>query len=199
AKRQYWIEWECTLDKFPTKTQLDQLNEKLRNYISEYLDKLARYKYEVISKQEAEFRKSIEGTASAGIFKENELEILEAFKGLIVPKDLRSEKEAEENDDKLAIEYSQLENGEWVNLNLKRYANAAVKNIAVEAPGEKKILKFTVYTKKWMEIFKHRWRRVSDSHLVFSYRGWFVTKNRIRLTSEGRGTVTPPDPPPPPK
>jgi len=201
AKRKYWIEWECALDKFPTEDQLEVLDKKLRKYIKKYLDRVSSHKYRDIRKQETEFGMNVEGgSTSGGIFNDIETVIKDAFQDLIKTKDLELEDDkGEENKNKVLIEYARWDGDEWTTVSKKEYGNAVLKNISDDSSNPAEILKYTVYTRKWIDIFKHEWHRVSDAHLVFSYRGWFVTKNNIRLTSEGRGTMNPPDPPPPPK
>jgi hypothetical protein len=186
AKRQYWIEWECLLDKFPTQGQLKKLNKKLREYIANYLDELVSHKYEIICERDARDPKKVDrGSLGAGIFDQIEMDIREAFES--------------DQENKLSIEFNKWEIDRWTTLDKSEYAKAAVENIGIDSPDKKHVLKYTVYTRKWMEIFEHDWQRVSDSHLVFSYRGWFVTKNNIRLTNENRGSMNPPPPPPPPR
>jgi hypothetical protein len=94
-----------------------------------------------------------------------------------------------------------MDGSQWIPIQRKEYYEIVKSNIK-KKPGEKQALNYTVFTKKWMSIFKSEWANVTDSHSVFSYRGWFVTRNRIRLTDasgENRGSMNPPPPPPPPQ
>jgi hypothetical protein len=88
----------------------------------------------------------------------------------------------------------------WQQIDEQVYINA-VKENEIPIP-DKHQLKYTLYSKKWINIYEHKLVHVSDSYLVFSYQGWFETKNRVRLTDESgenRGSMNPPNPPPPPK
>ena len=207
AKRKYWIEWQCVMDRFPSKERLDKLEGDMIRYISKYLDEL--YK-----KKKPSYSSTIEENHEAGSkYDDDDVlnDIRQEIKDFFPPKDKKSKKKTliefehavtpMESEKGEILEFRKQENEVWTEISQDDYIKCVRENEGSNA-NEKHSLRYTVYTQKWMRIFNADWEHVSDSHLVFSFRGWFLTKNNLRLTDasgENRGSMNPPDPPPPPK
>ena len=194
------MEWECLFDKFPTDDQQEKLKQELKDYIENYLDKLVSYKHEVLTNMKAKMQENDDAQfPGSDKIDEIEKEINETFPGIIIAKGQQGQVDKKD----LLINFSKWDkdNKNWTTIDKPDYGRAVIQNFGSNS-GEKTTLKYTVYTKKWIDIFKHKLVRVSDTYLVFSYQGWFETKNRVRLTDasgENRGSMNPPNPPPPPR
>jgi len=199
AKRKYWVEWECLFDKFPTEDQQEKLKEELKAYIENYLDLLARGDYgKAIPKTAGDSQYSSEPNVIDQIhdeietlFSENSDTQQKSYDNTSSPKG-RGEK----------LEFSVWDIKSWQQIDEQSYIKIVKENEDKDKESVKLPLKYTLYSKKWINIYEHKLVHVSDSYLVFSYQGWFETKNRVRLTDESgenRGSMNPPNPPPPPK
>ena len=188
AKRKYWVEWECLFDKFPTKDQQEKLKDELKAYIKNYLEQLASGNYELAGgKTSPKMGSDSESSTEPSVIDVIHDEIETMFSD-------------NSQDSQQKLEFSVWDSKSWLQIDEQMYIKAVKENESRES--DKLPLKYTLYSKKWIDIFEDKLVHVSDSYLVFSYQGWFETKNRVRLTDasgENRGSMNPPNPPPPPK
>jgi hypothetical protein len=192
AKRKYWIEWECLFDKFPTAKQLESLHEELKKYIENYLNQLTLEKSHLATgKVVPKSLSQSENPSSKNVIYDMHEEI-ETFFSEMAGDLSKNPNQQKDSMNREALEFSEWDNGSWSNLNEDGYIDRVTfnekKDEEKDIVGKKIPLKYTLYSRKWIDIFKHRWERVSDSHLVFSYQGWFETKNRVRLTEASEKT-----------
>ena len=206
AKRKHWIEWQCLLDKFPSEDRLEELKRDMEDYIRAYLDNLYDKKYQSVTNGNE--NGAILGIASKHGGVSNPLEDIEQQVDLFFKGETESQRNllgrmGNEgvpigNPNGAVVLFEKLKKGVWIDISKQDYNDFVIENNNLKIE-QKHILRCTLYSRKWMSIFYSDWEHVSDSHSVFSYKGWFVTRNNIRLTSENRGSMNPPPPPPPPQ
>ncbi len=208
AKRKYWVEWQCLLDKFPVGNRLEVLKADLkREYIRKYLDDLYDKKRKLLNDKnfaifELEDKYNKDDKVDQDDGHKNLLNnTKEQFNNLFLRKKDESEtdKYGQMQDpvaplsDKDIIEFKLWDKGIWRDMTKLEYFNYIKQHPDLDG------LRQIIYSRKWIDNFDADWERVSDSHLIFSFRSWFITRNNIRLTPESKSSMNPPDPPPPPR
>jgi hypothetical protein len=192
AKRKFWIEWECYLDQNPDEKGLEKLKEYLLDYIANYLDELARKKQGKHYRKMADLANNVNQEIFGAIEEESKIVFAPRKHPRNVPEDAL---------EVLGFQQWEKQKREWDAIDENKYTALVLENTKGEGE-EKYILKYTPYTKKWINILHTNWERVSEAYPVFSFQGWFINHKNVRLTdagSENRGSMNPPPPPPPPQ